>query len=415
MQSKKIFDPIILILLTTLVITSYIIGFAVNENSTGGAINDSEHIWSNLQIFLNNDLKSAIVHDNYFDGRLPIAYIFHKYFNPFVTDIYHYRVSVFAISFLLPLVFFIALKRKFLDQKNSIFLLATLIIFINPYFRSSSYWGLQENYGLFFLITSFLAFVNYYKNKSIKNIFFICVLSSLTFYFDQKLLIVPLLCFLSIIFQAGRNKEKLYAVFFYSIFSLPLLYLIYVWGSILHPGAHSRIQYFSHENLGYALSIIAFYVLPFIILKKNITPIKDFFLNKINILLLLIIFSYLLIFFSQYETTEKYIFGNGVFYKLATITFKSLFYQKLFLVITMFTSSVIILYYFSSTYDRSIILYFLILSCGINPIYQEYFDPLIIIMIFTFFKEKINFSQKRILFIFSYFLLFYLGTLNYYN
>ena len=53
MQSKKIFDPIILILLTTLVIASYVIGFAVNENSAGGAINDSEHIWSNLQIFLN--------------------------------------------------------------------------------------------------------------------------------------------------------------------------------------------------------------------------------------------------------------------------------------------------------------------------------------------------------------------------
>jgi hypothetical protein len=312
-------------------------------------------------------------------------------------------------------IFFISLKRQFIDQKNSIFLLVTLIIFINTYFRSSSYWGLQENYGLFFLITSFLAFFNYHKSKSIKNIFFICVLSSLTFYFDQKLLIVPLLCFLSIIFQVGRNKEKLYAVFFYSIFSLPLLYLIYLWGSILHPGADSRIQSFAHENLGYALSIIAFYILPFIILKKNIIPIKDFFLNKVNIFLLLIIFSYVLIFFFQYEATGKYIFGNGVFYKLATIIFKSLFYQKIFLIITIFSSSIIILYYFSSTYDRLIILYFLILSCNINPIYQEYFDPLIIIMIFTFFKEKICFSQKRILFIFSYFLLFYLGTLTYYN
>ena len=68
MQSK-VFDQILLILLTTLVIASYVIGFAVNENSAGGAINDSEHIWSNLQIFLNNDLKSAIVHNNYFDSK----------------------------------------------------------------------------------------------------------------------------------------------------------------------------------------------------------------------------------------------------------------------------------------------------------------------------------------------------------
>ncbi len=60
MQSK-VFDQILLILLTTLVIASYVIGFAVNENSAGGAINDSEHIWSNLQIFLNNDLKKEKV------------------------------------------------------------------------------------------------------------------------------------------------------------------------------------------------------------------------------------------------------------------------------------------------------------------------------------------------------------------
>ena len=76
MQSK-IFDQITIILLTTLVIISYITGFFLNENSAGGAINDSEHIWSNLQIFLNNDLKSAIIHNDYFDSRLPISYIFH--------------------------------------------------------------------------------------------------------------------------------------------------------------------------------------------------------------------------------------------------------------------------------------------------------------------------------------------------
>ena len=125
------------------------------------------------------------------------------------SDFYQYRISVFVISFLLPIFFFISLKKKFIEQKDSIFLLATLIIFISPYFRSSAYWGLEENYGLFFLITSFLAFFNYHKNKSVKNIFFVCVLSSLTFYFDQKLLIIPLLCFLSIIFQANRTNKIL--------------------------------------------------------------------------------------------------------------------------------------------------------------------------------------------------------------
>ncbi len=414
MQSK-IFNQFLLIPLTILVISSFIVGFIIDENSAGGAINDSEHIWANLQIFLNNDLKSAVIHEDYFDGRLPIAYIFLKYFNPFVSDFHQFRTSIFIISFLLPIIFFVSLIKKFPEQKISFFLIISLIIFISPYFRASSYWGLQENYGLFFLIASFLSISNYHIKKNILNIFFTCLLSSLAFYFDQKLLIVPLLCFLSIIFQTGRNNEKITAIFFYSIFALPYLYLIYLWGSILHPGASSRIGSFAHENLGYSLSIIAFYVLPFIILKKNTISVKKFFSNKINFFALFFIFFYLIVFLFYYETTGKYIFGNGVFYKLATIFFGSLFYQKLFLAITMFVSAIIILYYFSNLYDRLIILYFLLLSFGINPIYQEYFDPLIVIMIFTFFREKINLSFEKLSFIFSYFLIFSIGTFIYYN
>ena len=414
-MQNKISNQLLLSLLTIVVISSFVIGFVIDENSAGGAINDSKHIWSNLQIFLNHDLKSAVIHEDYFDGRLPIAYIFLKYFNPFVNDFYQYRISIFVLSFLLPVIFFISLMKKYPEQKKSFFLIISLIIFISPYFRSTSFWGLQENYGLFFLISSFLAIFNYHYNKSIINIFFTCLLSSLAFYFDQKLLIVPILCFFSIILQTGRSNEKISAIFFYSIFALPYLYLIYLWGSILHPGASSRIGSLAHENVGYSLSMIAFYVLPFIILKKKINSIKEFFLNKINLLTLFIVFFYILIFLFYYESTSKYMFGNGVFYKLETIFFNSLLYQKLFLGIIIFISTLIILYYFSTLYDRLIILYFLLLSVAINPMYQEYYDPLIVIMIFTFFKEKINLSFEKLSFIFTYFLIFFVGAFIYYN
>ena len=169
-MQNKISNQLLLSLLTIVVISSFVIGFVIDENSAGGAINDSKHIWSNLQIFLNHDLKSAVIHEDYFDGRLPIAYIFLKYFNPFVNDFYQYRISIFVLSFLLPVIFFISLMKKYPEQKKSFFLIISLIIFISPYFRSTSFWGLQENYGLFFLILSFLAIFNYHYNKSIINI-----------------------------------------------------------------------------------------------------------------------------------------------------------------------------------------------------------------------------------------------------
>ena len=195
------------VVLIALAVSSYFIGFYLDENSAGAGSFDSDFgtIWRNLQIFISNDTMSSLNHPDYLDSRLPIAYLVHEFLNPFVETKISFRRSVFAISLILPVLFFLCLKQKFKQTDNLLLLLVSSTIFLSPYFRTSAYWGMEENYGLIFLLLTFLALNYFFKNENLEGykiylqIFFITFCSSCCFYFDQKLTIIPIICFFQII------------------------------------------------------------------------------------------------------------------------------------------------------------------------------------------------------------------------
>ena len=135
----------------------FFLGFYLNENAAGGGLltGDISIIWNNLQIFLKNDIITSIHHEDYYSSRTPLVYIFHKLFNPFTENIINFRRSVFVISLMLPVVFYLCLKKNFIDQDKSLLLLIASIVCLSPYFRTSAYWGLEENFGSIFLLFSF--------------------------------------------------------------------------------------------------------------------------------------------------------------------------------------------------------------------------------------------------------------------
>ena len=137
---------------------SFFLGFYLDENSAGGGgyLGDWVNAWLNLQLVLNNDILTAINHEDYYSNRTPLLYILHKVFNPFVASEAGYRSSVFFISLAVPVLFYFCLKQKFKKEDNLLLLLSASTIFLSPYYRTSSYWGLEENYGLICLFLSFL-------------------------------------------------------------------------------------------------------------------------------------------------------------------------------------------------------------------------------------------------------------------
>ena len=99
MHSKSVYKTFssLLIFLSFL---SFFLGFYFNENSSGGGAftGDWKFAWKNLQLFLNNDIATAISHEDFASNRTPLLYILHKLFNPFANSELGYRRSVFFIS-----------------------------------------------------------------------------------------------------------------------------------------------------------------------------------------------------------------------------------------------------------------------------------------------------------------------------
>ena len=423
----------ILILLS---LSSFFIGFIYGENSAGagGFDGDFSQTWINLQLFLNNDisvaLQSTITSDSniYKSSRTPMLYIFNKLFNPFVENKFIFIKSIFILSLLVPVLFYLCLKQKFKNKENLLLILISSTVCLSPYFRTSGFWGAEENYGLISFLISFL-FLNKFLSNSenaLKNYFWLLLtvfFSSITLYFDQKLAIIPIICFLQIIFSKKSYKLKFSCGFLYLISSLPYIYLIALWGSIIPTGdaiTRGVGTKFHLNHLGYASTIIAFYLLPLLLYKNEgfFKLFQNFFKIKKNYYLISLSFIYLIYLLAFHDYDSEATLGKGFVHKIAIFIFEKNYLQKLFIYSSFIVSWLIILVYLNNSdlKDKLIVFYFFLISIFVWPILQEYFDPIIILMVFTFFSSKLFINYKNSIFLFCYLTIWLISAnIYYYN
>ena len=394
--------------------------------------------WSNLQSFLNNDIFTAIKItsgvniEEYGSNRPPLLYMLHKLFNPFAESEIGYRRSVFIISLAIPILFYFCLKQKFKEENNLILLLIASTVFLSPYYRTSAYWGLEENYGFIVLLLTFLS-LNYFLSNDDQDgykIYFQLLLltffSSLCIYFDQKLVLIPVICFLTIIKSKKLIKFKILSFLFYLILSLPFIYLMILWGGIF-PSALTENRRLGNQlyldHIGYASTIIAFYLLPLLLFKGEniINLIKKFFLKRSNYYLITLFFIYLFYLvvsndFSQQDFKNIHsVVGKGFLHKSSIILFENYLIWKIFTFFSFFVSWLIIIIFVDRNFkDSLILLYFFIFPIFATPILQEYFDPLVFLMVFTFFSSKLFINYKNSIILFLYFSILLISSNVYY-
>ena len=150
----------ILIILTSLVIILYFFyGFYNDENSAGagGYDGDFKLIWDNL-LLLKQSIVSNLNSSEYSDSRPPLSYILHILFNPYINNKEEFRIINLIISFSIPILLFFSIKENFNNLNKSFILLLSVIVTLSPYFRTTSYWALGENYGIIFLLLSYLTY-----------------------------------------------------------------------------------------------------------------------------------------------------------------------------------------------------------------------------------------------------------------
>lgn len=402
---------------------SFIVGFILRENIAGGAESDFlKFTWPAIQGFKNNFFDTLINYGKYGEGSLPLFHILNAYLNPFSYDPYAFQISISFISLLNVIVFSKILSNKY-EINNLDSLLYASIFLILPFFRSSAFWGLTENLGWLFLLLSikyYLEFENKFNTSKTKNIFLFCVFSSMALYTRPYLIFFPIFLVMKTFLDKDYSSLK-YMILNYFILAMPGFLLLYLWGGEfkLGDGEVNLISDYHNpkfilKNLVIFSSIFLLYYLPFLISEifEKIKIDKKKFLKSFSIILIvLLLLNYLNLF--DYLFEEE--LGGGALLKLNFLLFGNTLYFFIFISAIGLYSIFKLL---SISRNNLILFLSLLIFCFPKYILQEYFEPLIIILLFTLFDFKKNSTKfikdnKNIYIFFTYYLIYFFSSYFY--
>ena len=402
--------PLIKNTISLLIIITFILGFVFREDLAGGGHLDIIPFFNNFLIIKNNSFFS-IPWNDYISSGFPLHHIIVGNVIFFSENIFLLKLFSFLISFLCILVFYniLNLKYKIKYSLNSSILLISVIPLLSPFFRTTGFWGLEENTCyLFFLISIYYFFnrkTDYYKYFSV-FFAFLCILIRQTFVF------LPLILFLYYFnFSKILNKKNLFIFFFFFICSIPVFYFIIIFGG---PTKETNRIIYNPKNIPIIFSFFFIYLFPFIMIKLR--EIIRYFI-RIESLIHLPFFSIFYFFFSnQYEIHDWYNpLGGGLIYKsIFNLNFFTINLNlKIFLFLLISYLGLFFLLFVSK--DNLLIKIFAFVTVAIyifvNVIFQEYFDPLIffIVILFTNYIQKKDLEKFSIIILFFYFFIFMLS------
>ena len=389
-------------------LSSFIYGFVIREDSAGGGKIDFSNTWTNQKIFNENTTIASIKNTKTSEIKLsinshfPSSYIINKFLNPFSKNKENFLISIFILNIFLPIIFFLILKKNYKKQNPYLLACFSSIIYLSPYYRTSSYWAGMENYGLLMMVISYYFYSTYLKevNNKKKYILIFSIFSCLCVYFDQKLALIPLI-YSYLFLKHENNKINIsFYIIINFILSLPVFSLIYYWGSLISP--HDTISRsfgtLYLEQIGYFFSITSFYLIPYIFIfhKKIFQFVMS---NKKYFMILFFLFSVYLILIFLFPTNyfQWDHLGKGWAHKFSRLIFEDKLSQKILLYFIFFIS---IFSFFAVAQKRILLIFFVIffipISLLILPFFQEYLDPLVFIFLSLFFYNKDELNNRLI-------------------
>jgi len=401
-----------------LILLSYFLGFFLRENSAGGGPQDLEHEWNNYNLLKVNLLN--FFDSNYEASRFPLYHYLNILINPNSPNKEDFILYLFLYSFLVPTLFFFSIKLNFKYLSNYKIYLIISIIFLSPYFRTSSFWGLQENLAYIFF---FLSLISYQSSIKIVKKYLTIIFAFLSFYADQKFLIVPIIYFILFfsfyekIFYNLKKNFILIILYFFLI--IPSLLIFYKWGSVGAPGGN-KIE-LRLNNLIFFIHILSIYIIPVVFLQRNVLK-KIFKILEIKNLVFILFFIIIYFFTKQYFIVDGQIVGGGWLNKVyLLLQKKNLFFADVFYFFGSLFSFCILLIYLNiiklDLIKSVILIYYAILSISINIIFQEYFDPIINLMIIFYLSKNffLNLKFFKLIIINFYYLIFLFLNILYRN
>ena len=145
---------------------SFFLGYFLRENSAGGGLEFYKLSWPIIQSFQKDFLFTINNYGTFGDYTIPFSHIINAYLNPFSNNVSNFQLSVLVISFVVFFIFALVLKKIFSDINFIDILLTSSVILLLPFFRTSAFWGKNENYGWLFFILALYFFFEIKKNIS---------------------------------------------------------------------------------------------------------------------------------------------------------------------------------------------------------------------------------------------------------
>ena len=256
-------------------------GLLLGEDFTGGAKKDYEYLLPFINAF-SQDFQIGIKKYLGDYGALyhsPAFYILNGYILRVSNDIFYTKILYLLISSSLPYIFYLMLKNKYKTNLNYIFYFS-LLIFLSPYFRSSSMWLLGDNLSLIFLSLSILFYIKTKEEKKILN-YYLSFLFLIFCCYIRYHYVVLSIYFLIYYYRDLNLKSYILLNFFCFLLSIPAIYYFFyiiknteiIW---LLSAATGDFNYYNSSIL--ILSIFLFYLIPFVFLE--ISNIFKFFKKK---------------------------------------------------------------------------------------------------------------------------------------
>jgi len=396
-------------------------GFIFGENSSGGAKIDHKYLFpfiENFSLSLEAGLKNFLSNS----GSLihsPIFYLLTSFLLKISNSLIFVNIFYLILCLTLPLLFYQILKEKFKTDDIIIFYLS-IIIFFSPYFRSSAIWLLGDNLSLIFFSASIIYFLKFDQDNGKRKFIYFSISFLIACCYIRYYYSIFYLYYLYYFFKNLDEKFLLKILLFSFFLSIPALsyfyYIVEKFYFLEILNGFGNINYVSSGII--ILSIIFFYILPFII-NKEFEILKYYKKNFQIIINFLVIFFiiYLINFFFINGLIDFPQRGGGIFIKL----FRFLEIDETIpMLLISFLSMIIIDFIFKE--DRLmnyLLLLIIIISLPMIIIYQKYLDPLFYLIFFglvksNYLENSILKNKLNIKFIFVYFFSFYTFSLLYY-
>ena len=394
--------------------SSLLLGFFLNENSSGGALNDFKH---HYEVMLGFNIDFGYSLHNYHVYKNDHSPLFIStllvIFNILGSEDL-LRFVFFHFALFIPFFFYLCLKQIFKDVDSDKLFIFSFILILSPHVRSLSFWPGSEIISLLFFLLSIFFYSKFLDKHEIKYAYLNILFLALSSYYKPIYAVFSVLFFIEFIKVFGVSRKTLILALENIFLSVPAFYFILFINN--YPfrlqQENESIYSFNISNIILIVSsIILFHFLFFIYYFINSKKLFLFKNIKLVEIILIAILTIILSLSFNFDVSQLGV-GGGVFLKVSNLLFGN---DIIFFVICFF--SIIVIY---SIIKLNFLLHLMIFLClflqnPLNYFYHEYYDPLFMILFFTLFSSKLSndfFKEKTNIFsLYVFYSLFFMMNL----